>query len=204
MVIDPIGDPCDPDSVYFERQILPLLRGNCSIVGCHDAVTARNGVILDSYENLIATTVVTPYNLEMTDIYQRITEDDPADRMPRFPRDPLDSAQISLISNWILQGAENLQCDADTVCFTSTVSYMEEIAPLIKTSCKGCHSGQNPIGGFSLDTYEQVKEKALSGQLYGAVAMEQGFVPMPLSQPRLLECDIERIMVWVDSGAPDN
>jgi hypothetical protein len=103
-----------------------------------------------------------------------------------------------------LQGAENLECDVDTVCSVTSASYIMDIAPLIERSCKGCHSGQNPIGGFSMDTYDQVAEKALSGRLYGAVAWLTGFVPMPLSQDMLPECDINLIKVWVDNGAPDN
>ncbi len=207
IVVDPLDStmlPCSPQTVYFELQILPMLKGNCSIVGCHDVVTAQSGVILDSYENLINTTLVTPFNLDETLIYQKITEDDPALRMPRFPRDPLDSDQISLVAEWILQGAENLYCDADTVCSMATVSYSMEIAPLIKRSCNGCHSGPNPIGGFSLDEYAQVEEKATAGELYGALAWLPGYTSMPLSQSQLPDCDLNLVKLWVDNGAPDN
>ena len=33
----PTGTPCDPDVVYFSKDILPLLRSNCAKSGCHDA-----------------------------------------------------------------------------------------------------------------------------------------------------------------------
>jgi len=207
LIIDPVdtlGGPCDSEIVYFEMQVLPILRGNCSIVGCHDVVTARNGVVLDSYDNLIATTVVTPFDLEETEIYERLTEDDPQKRMPRFPRDPLDPGLLSIISEWILQGAENLTCEADTVCSVAPVSYAMDIAPLMRVSCFGCHSGPNPIGGFSLAEYDEVAEKALAGRLYGAVAALPGFVPMPLSQKMIPDCDIDLIKVWADNGAPNN
>ena len=199
-----MGNPCDSQIVYFETQVLPIFRGNCSIVGCHDAVTARNGVILDSYTNLTSTTVVTPFDLEETEIYDRLTDDDLDKRMPPFPREALDFDQLSVITKWILQGAKDLHCDIDTICLETTASYIMDIAPLIERSCKGCHSGPNPVGGFSLDTYDQVADKALAGRLFGAVAGLPGFVAMPLNQDPLPECDINLIKIWVDNGAPDN
>jgi hypothetical protein len=199
-----VGIPCNSEIVYFDKDVLPIFRGNCSIVGCHDAVTARRGVILDSYENIISTTTVTPFDLEETEIFERLTESDPDQRMPPFPREALDFDQLSIITKWILQGAEDLTCDVDTICEITSVSYSMDIGPIIERSCKGCHSGPNPVGGFSLDTYEQVAERVAAGRLYGAVAGLPGFVAMPLNQDRLPDCEIKLFRVWIDSGAMNN
>jgi hypothetical protein len=45
--------PCDPDSVYFQNQILPILVSNCTESGCHNASDHKEGVILTSYQTLM-------------------------------------------------------------------------------------------------------------------------------------------------------
>ena len=35
---DTMGIPCDPDVVYFDRDLLPILKSNCAKSGCHDAI----------------------------------------------------------------------------------------------------------------------------------------------------------------------
>ena len=106
------GTPCDPDVVYFDQDILPILRSNCAFSGCHDNNSAQDGVILTSYENVMLTADVEAFDLDGSDLYEVITDSDPDDRMPPAPNERLTSAQISKISEWILQGAKNEQCDA--------------------------------------------------------------------------------------------
>ena len=47
--------PCSPDSVYFQNEVLPLLVSNCTESGCHNTIDRQEGIILDSYANLMAT-----------------------------------------------------------------------------------------------------------------------------------------------------
>jgi hypothetical protein len=105
------GKPCDPDTVYFERDLLPLLLSSCAKAGCHDAATARDGVILDSYANVIATGDVKPGNPDGSDLYEVLVEDRPEKRMPPPPLPALSNDQIAMVRKWILQGAKNLTCD---------------------------------------------------------------------------------------------
>jgi hypothetical protein len=49
------GVPCDPNVVYFNQQVLPILISNCSFNGCHDSVSHEEGVILMPYESVMAT-----------------------------------------------------------------------------------------------------------------------------------------------------
>ena len=51
----PTGVPCDPDSVYFDNQVLPILVSNCAKPGCHDAASHQDGVVLSSYASLMST-----------------------------------------------------------------------------------------------------------------------------------------------------
>src|SRR5688500_8454507 len=57
------GVPCDPAIIYFDMDILPILHSNCAKSGCHDAITHQEGIILDSYENVMNSDVIKPFDL---------------------------------------------------------------------------------------------------------------------------------------------
>lgn len=203
-IIDTIDmNPCDSNVVYFNMQILPILQSNCAFSGCHDAATASDGIILESYAQVFQTTDIEAFDLS-SDLYEVIIDSDPDKRMPPPPNNPLSTDQIQLIAKWILQGAEDLDCDSPEDCETEDVSYSSIIRPIIQNNCQGCHSGNLPSGGIDLSTYEGVSAVANSGQLFGAIAYETGFSPMPQGAAPLPECTIEQIKSWIDAGAPNN
>jgi uncharacterized membrane protein len=192
---------CDPDSVYFDNTILPLFISNCAKSGCHDAASAQDGIILNSYSNIINTGDIEPFNTNAGDIVEKITESDPDDRMPPPPIAPLTQPQINSIVQWINQGAQNNHCDQ---CDTLNVTYSGKIKPILDGKCTGCHSGSSPSGGISLSAYNGVQAVALNGRLFGAVNHSAGFVPMPQGGNKLPQCEIDAIRIWTDAGAPNN
>ena len=203
--IDTMGVPCDPDVVYYEYDIQPLLNSNCAFSGCHDAATAQDGVDLSSYERVIATADVRAFDLEGSDLYEVITDSDPDKRMPPSPRPALSSAQINLISQWILSGAENLECDPNArECDTEDRSYLNHIRPILQNTCVGCHSGSTPSGAINLSTYDGVRSVALNGRLIGAISHDPDYSAMPQGGAMLPECEILQIQAWIDAGAPNN
>ncbi|PHI18812.1 hypothetical protein CEQ90_15790 [Lewinellaceae bacterium SD302] len=199
------SNPCEPDIIYFERDILPILISNCTTSGCHNAQDAQDGVILNNYQNTVETADVRPFDLLGSDLYEVITEDDPDKVMPRPPNAPLTNSQINLISAWILQGAEDLSCDETAgQCDTEDVSYNEVVEPIIITNCRGCHSGGSPSGGIDLGDFAAVRAQALNGNLYGVIERLPGFVPMPLNADKLPQCQIDQIESWIENGALQN
>lgn len=105
------GNPCHPDTVYFQRQILPVLLSSCAYAGCHDANTAMDDVILDSYTNVVNTADVKPGNPDGSDLYEVLVEDRPEKRMPPPPLPSLPDEHIAMIRKWINHGAQDLICD---------------------------------------------------------------------------------------------
>jgi mono/diheme cytochrome c family protein len=197
--------PCDPDTVYFEKELLPILVSNCAMSGCHDAQSAQDGVILDSYENVFNTSDLKPGDPNSSDLYEVLIDDDPGDRMPPLPADPLPQATIDKIFIWIEQGAQNLHCDMDSsACDTSSVSYAAVISPLMETHCKGCHSGNSPGGGVLLDNHTNVAAAGNNGRLYGSIAHLNGFSPMPKNEAKLDQCAIDQVQAWINQGTLDN
>ena len=196
--------PCDSDTVYFERDLLPILVSNCALSGCHDANTAQDGVVLTSYEKVVQTGDVEPFDLDDSDLYEVITDSDPDKRMPPPPNAPLPDSLITMIRTWITQGAQSLTCDESELCDTVAVSFSQDVQPILNTSCTGCHNSNNASGGISLTNYTGVLGPATSGQLYGAVAHQPGSVAMPQGGNKLPDCQINTIKAWIDQGIKDN
>ncbi len=193
---------CDPDTIYFAQTILPLLVSNCAMPGCHSAASAEDGVILNNYENIINTGDVRAFDLDGSDLYEVITEDDPDKIMPPPGEGtPLSSEQVALIAAWIQQGAMNLSCSSN--CDTTNVTFALKIEPLISAKCQGCHSGSTPQGDLSLVGYANVKDEALNGNILDAIQHNGNVVPMPFQSEKLPECEIDLIRIWIENGAPE-
>lgn len=200
------GHPCSPDSVYFERDVLPILQANCAFSGCHLTPTDENDEVgLANYNDIMNTGGVNPGSPNNSDLYEVITENDEDDRMPPEPYNALTAAQIQIIRQWIQQGALNLYCDEDAVpCNTDNVSYSATVLPIIQNNCMGCHSAANTGGGILLTNYAQIQTIALNGKLYGTISHSTGYSPMPKNLPKMSDCAIAQIQSWVNAGAPNN
>lgn len=198
LIINP--SPCDEDTVYFTNTILPLLNSSCAISNCHDAITQEDGVRLYDYAGIMQQ--VTPGSLGNSDLYEVITENDPDDIMPPSPYSALSSEQIGLIATWIQQGAKNNSCTED--CNPEAFSFSQNIAPTIELACSGCHSGSNPSGNLTLDTYDQIRAVALDGRLMHSLNGTNGYSIMPDNTLGLPDCNKNQFQNWVNAGAPNN
>jgi len=193
---------CDPDSAYFQTQVLPILISNCAKSGCHDATTHEEGIILNNYSNIMVTGDVRAGRADQTDIYKVLIETDPDKRMPPPPENALSNAQVNLIFKWIEQGARNNTCSNN--CDTLNVTYTGTIFPIIQNSCMGCHSGASPDGQIDLTTYQNIFTVAQNGKLFGAVNHSQGYQFMPKGGSKLPDCQVDEIRIWIENGALNN
>ena len=197
--------PCEPDVIYFDQDVLPMLISNCAFSGCHDEASAEDGVILTSYETVMETADVEAFNLNDSEIYEVLVDDDLDERMPPLPTPALSQSQINVIVSWILQGALDLECDPNAGgCDTENVSFSTFVKPLLETHCNGCHSGSAPSGGIDLTTHANVQVYANNGKLYGTIDHQSGFEAMPQGGAKLDDCTIDKVKSWIDAGAPDN
>lgn len=194
--------PCDPDSVYFENQILPLVLSSCATTDCHDKLTDEQEILLVDYASIIEYGDIRPGEPDEGDFMEKIKKTDPDDRMPPPPLSPLTNEQIALLEKWVSQGAKNNYCDE--ACDTTNVTFSEHVWPTIETYCFGCHSGPQPNGGISLVDYNAVVVQANNGNLFGAINHEAGYKPMPKNAPKLSECKIDQVKIWIEDGTPNN
>ena len=198
-----VSRECDPDSVYFMQEVMPVLNSNCAMSGCHDAATAEEGIILDSYGNILSSGVIKAGDPFDSDLYEAITETDPDKVMPPPPNEKLNADQIEIIRQWIAQGAQNLSCE-EAVCDTSDVTYSGFVKPLLNTHGVGCHTGVDAGGGSLLTGYSTIKAIADNGKLLGSISHETGFKKMPQGEDKLPECDITKVRIWIEQGAQAN
>lgn len=196
------GNPCDPNVVYFEQDILPILITNCTQPGCHSGSSPADGIDLTSYAHVMASGTVDPYELN-EDLFEAITSSDPDNRMPQPPNSALTQSQIDMIERWILQGAQNNSCAA-AGCDSLNVTYSATIVPLVQQRCQGCHSGATPQGGLDLTSWSVLNSLAVDGRLAGSVQHAAAAIPMPPNGPRLPDCNVRQFMIWIDAGAPNN
>lgn len=190
---------CSPDSAYFVNDILPIISSNCTMSGCHDNITHADGVELTSYTKIMR--YVKPGDAADSKLYKVIIKTN-NDRMPPPPMPPLTAAQKALIEKWINQGAKNNNCTGS--CDTAIFTYSAAVKPVINTKCYGCHNPANLGGNIDLSTYNAVRTVALNGKLYGSVAQQPGYSPMPKNSAKLSDCEIRQIQKWIGAGALNN
>ncbi len=99
-----------PDRIQFNRDIRPILSDNC--YACHgpDKNKRKADLRVDTKEGIFShienRTTVVPGKLAESELFRRVTAEDPAERMP----DPksnkrLTPREIALLKKWIEQGA---------------------------------------------------------------------------------------------------
>lgn len=90
-------------------------------------------------------------------------------------------------------------------CDTTNVTYTGTLKPIIDAKCAtaGCHINA-AASGISLADYHGVAAVANSGKLLNAITHNGQAAFMPKGLPKLDDCTIAKIRVWVNAGAPDN
>lgn len=200
---DPGGEEivstCNPDTVYFNNDILPLVVSTCATSGCHDKDSHRNGVILTDYTSILRTGGIKPGDPNDSEFMETLT-DSGDDLMPPPPNDAWSSEQIEKMRTWIAQGAKNNACSDG--CDLTNVSFTGQIWPMMEKYCTGCHSAGSPGGGIVIAGYDDMVALAGNGSLMGSIRWEAGYAKMPTNQ-MLSDCNIDMLQQWIDDGLSD-
>lgn len=107
---------------------------------------------------------------------------------------------VSTFSSCYYDNAEDLY-PQPIECDTLNVTYSESIAPIMSISCDACHGDISPNANVKTNNYNDLKVIADDGRLWGVVNHEPGYSPMPKDRPKLNDCDLKKIRVWIDNGA---
>ena len=197
--VPPAVSNCSPDSVYFVNEIMPIISSNCTMSGCHDNITHAEGVNLTTYNNIMR--YVSAGNASNSKLYKVIIKTG-SERMPPAPMAPLTAEQKTKIQKWINQGAKNNNCIGS--CDTAVFTYSGAVKTIMGNKCVGCHNPSSLGGSIDLSTYNAVRTVALNGKLYGSVANQPGYSPMPKNSSKLSDCEIRQIQKWINAGSLNN
>ena len=97
--------------------------------------------------------------------------------------------------------------DTGSTCDTASVTFSLSVVPVLQNNCLTCHNNSAAValgGNVKLQDYADVKLKADDGKLLGTVSHASGFVPMPQGAPKINDCSIDIIRIWVEEGAANN
>lgn len=196
---------CDPDTVYFVNDVLPIFQSSCAISGCHNAPNGQDGVILTDYQHILSTGDIHPGDPNDSKICDVLFETG-SDQMPPVSSGiTLTDDQKNAIYTWILQGAANNSCIENT-CDSVGVSFATDVkANIIDVHCISCHGGSATAGnGVQMNNHAQIAALAATGELLGTVDHEAGYPAMPLGGAKLSDCKIAIIRNWISEGSQNN
>lgn len=111
-------------------------------------------------------------------------------------------------SEIVTQTSETEEAETETATETRPPSFSGEVLPIFQANCSGCHGNS---GGLNLASYETL----MAGGRRGAVivpgdAESSRLVQyvqsgrMPAGGDRLSDAEIQKIVDWVNAGAPNN
>lgn len=90
----------------------------------------------------------------------------------------------------------------------SAPTYHQDIGPILRENCRGCHR-KGQVGPFAFDKYEQARKRAHDIAELVAERRMPPWKPKPGLGPKLkhdrsmAQADIDRVVAWVEAGAPE-
>lgn len=91
-----------------------------------------------------------------------------------------------------------------TTCDSTSAFFSNDILPILKNYCIGCHNKNFLQGNVNLENYEEILPYAKDGSLLGSIQHDAEFSIMPPFGNKLSECQIGQIKKWIEEGAQKN
>ena len=114
---------------------------------------------------------------------------------------------VILISACYYDSEEYLFPEVNNTCNTDSITYSATIQPVLEQYCYRCHSNADAqVAGnnIKLEDYSDVIIQVNNQRLYGSIAHQSGYSPMPKDGGRLNDCFINQLSAWIEQGAPEN
>lgn len=93
----------------------------------------------------------------------------------------------------------------NTDCQTENMSLASDITPILDNyNCNGCHSSTSNSGDVDLEGYDNLKIWIDNGKLMGSIKHDGTASEMPKSNPKMADCDIDKVEAWISQGAKNN
>ena len=109
---------------------------------------------------------------------------------------------ISLMSSCYYDAENELY--PSVTCDTETMSYKDDVSPIITQNCFACHRNNSTISTISLEGYNNLLVQVENGALVGTITHASGYSAMPQNLSKMSSCNISKIQAWIVQGALDN
>lgn len=97
----------------------------------------------------------------------------------------------------------NVPCDSSLIQTDTLMVYYEDLTYIFNGVCQQCHHNTFSYRpGINMQTYESVVESINTGKVLPAIRHESNY-KMPQNLPKLSDCEIQRIEVWIKHGMPE-
>jgi len=202
--------------IDFRRHIQPLLEAAC--VSCHNAERADGDLRLDSAQHMLkggdqGPAVVAGMPGESLLLRLIALPEDDVERMPPEDSAPFSDEQIAVFEKWIEQGAfwpKDLKLKQ-----RRRIDFVTQVQPILETRCVSCHRGDEPDGGFSLETRALAFSSGDSGEaispfapedssLYTLTILERfdsSLMPPVSAGGRMEKSQTDLLKQWIEQGA---
>jgi mono/diheme cytochrome c family protein len=203
--------------VSFEKDVLPIFQQACA--KCHLGDAAMGKLQLGSPAGLLrggssGPAIVAAHSADSL-LVKRILGLTDAQRMP-MGGDPLTSAQVKIIREWIDQGGQQAGAPTITEAHEKAAAdspiFAEKVRPILAARCYACHGPDVQQNGLRLDSLTAllkgseggrvvVPGKPDSSRLMRRLQAQERPM-MPYGGPALSTKEIETIRDWIAAGAP--
>ncbi|MBS0263495.1 MAG: hypothetical protein JSS02_16260 [Planctomycetes bacterium] len=218
----------------FERDVAPVLVARC--LNCHGNDNPRGNLQITTFAGIVrggdSGAFVVPGKPDESSLIARINATG-EQRMPKGGA-ALSDEQIKKITDWVASGAKfsgsnttplnQLKAPGDATAKTDnvpiqinkptgseTVSFSKDIAPFMVNLCLNCHSGNNPRGGYSIETFEKLMRGGKSGRvvlpgnssdsrMWHLVGLQDP-IKMPQGQALITRSNHANLKTWIEEGA---
>ncbi|HZN35865.1 MAG TPA: c-type cytochrome domain-containing protein [Pirellulaceae bacterium] len=224
------GDPPAVGTVSFVKQVAPILNARCG--GCH-VRNARGMFSMATYESLMKGPppgkVVFPGNVAGSDLIVKVQDKEMPPNGAGIP-DP----ELAMLKKWVEEGAKfdgpdpmamltslvaGAPAPAPAPMITvqqatgnETVSFSQDIAPVLVANCINCHGADRPRNNFSLNTPETLLrggdrgEPVLPGRAADSLLVKKlkgtaDGARMPMGGSPLDDTVMAKIEKWIAEGA---
>lgn len=223
-------DPNAMKELSFVRDVAPILTAKC--VRCHAGQRARGGLDISNFAAMKEGGDGGPLLIRgqpnQSQLIERIITDDFDLRMPQGGQ--LFDDEIAVLTKWVAEGAQFDGNNESTrlrdlarakmapqklvipkPTGNETVSFKDDIGPLFNRICLRCHSGNNPSGGLSMVTFNDlmvggdsgaviIPGDATNSRLFRLVgALESPRMPAD-NQLRIRRSEFADLKKWFEEG----
>lgn len=222
-------DPAAATKTSFVRDVVPILTGKC--LRCHTGNRARGGLDLSTFAAMKVGgdggALLVRGNPGDSQLIERAVTDDFDLRMPKGGQ--LFDDEIAVLTKWVadgavfdgdnestpLRGLSRSKANPGKVVIpkpkgTETVSFSKDIGPMFNRICLSCHQGNNPSGGLSLVSFNDLMVGGDSGaviipgdaensrlfRLVGGLELPK----MPGDQSRIRRSEYAALKTWFEEG----